>query len=153
MKTAVPIITRVASALIISLIAVAVLGIGPVLAQLKPDKSKFTALVTDTQGVETELKHVIFYWEEKVSETSFVPHEVLHVPAKKGNAVYNVKFEKIKQIDVKHGADKAPPAVTITLAGGKSEEFTMAVNGTFKGETDFGEVELPAHGLKKVVFK
>ena len=152
MKTAVPITARIAS-VFISLIAVSVLAIGPVLAQLKPDKSRFTALVTDTQGVETELKHVIFYWEEKVSETSFVPHEVLHMPAKKGNAVYNVKFEKIKQIDVKHAADKAPPAVTITLAGGKSEEFTMAVNGIFKGETDFGEVELPAHGLKKVVFK
>ena len=139
--------------LMISLLALCVLSWGLAGAQPKPDKSKFTALVTDTQGVETELKHVIFYWEEKVSETSFVPHEVLHVPAKKGNAVYNVKFEKIKQIDVKHAADKAPPAVTITLAGGKSEEFTMAVNGTFKGETDFGEVELPAHGLKKVLFK
>lgn len=150
MKTAVSI---TASLLIIGLISVSVLAAGPVLAQQKVEKSKYTAQVIDSQGVETELKHVIFYWEEKVSETSFVPHEVLHVPAKKGNAVYNVKFEKIKLIDVKPGADKAPPAITITLANGKSEEFTLAVNGTFKGETDFGEVELPAHGLKKVVFK
>jgi hypothetical protein len=137
----------------IGLLSVFVLAAGPVLAQQKVEKSKFAGHVTDSQGVETELKHMLFYWEEKVSETSFVPHEVLHVPAKKGNAVYNVRFEKIKQIDVKPGADKAPPAVTITLTSGKSEEFTLAVNGTFKGETDFGEVELPAHGLKKVVFK
>lgn len=122
-------------------------------AQPKLEKSRFNAVVTDSQGVETELKHVIFYWEEKVSDTSFVPHELVHIPVKQGNATVNVKFEKIKQMDVKPSADKTAPAVTITLTNGKTGEFTLAVPGTFKGETDFGEVELPAHGLKKVVFK
>jgi hypothetical protein len=122
-------------------------------AQAKPEKSKFTAVVTDVQGVETELKHVVFYWEEKISETSFVPHELVHVPVKQGSATVNVKFEKIKQIDVKPAADKAHPAVMISLVNGKTGEFVLSVNGTFKGETDFGEVELPAQGLKKVVFK
>lgn len=140
-------------ALLVGLFAVSTLSFGPALAQPKAEKSKFTAHITDNQGVETELKHVIFYWEEKVSETSFVPHELVHVPVKQGSATVNVKFEKIKQIDVKPGADKAPPAVAITLTSGKTGEFTLAVNGTFKGETDFGEVELPANGLKKVIFR
>lgn len=122
-------------------------------AQPKPEKSKFTAVVTDSQGVETELKHVIFYWEEKINETSFVPHELVHVPVKQGSATVNVKFEKIKHIDVKPGGEKGPATVSITLTNGKTGDFTLAVDGKLKGETDFGEVELPAHGLKKVVFK
>ena len=121
--------------------------------EAKPEKSKFTAVVTDSQGVETELKHVIFYWEEKINETSFVPHELVHLPVKQGSATINVKFEKIKHIDVKPGTDKAPPAVNITLTDGKSKEFTLALDGKLKGETDFGEIELPAQGIKKVVFK
>ena len=50
----------------------------------------FQMAVTDQQGVETELKNVIFYWEEKMSETSFVPHELRHLPAKRGTAIVNM---------------------------------------------------------------
>jgi len=82
-----------------------------------------------------------------------VPHELVHIPVKQGNATVNVKFEKIKQVDLRPGVDKGLPHVTITLANGKTGDFTLSVPGTFKGETDFGEVELPAQGLKKVVFK
>jgi hypothetical protein len=139
--------------LIMSVLALCLLAGNLTWAQHKGEKSKFTAVVTDSQGVETELKHVLFYWEEKVSETSFVPHELLHLPVKRGSATVNVKFDTIKQIDVKPAADKATSAVTITLANGKTGEFTLAVNGTFKGETDFGDVELPANGLKKVIFR
>jgi hypothetical protein len=146
-------ITQPAVALMTGLLTMCLLVVSTGLAQPKPEKSRFTAQVTDTQGIETELKHAIFYWEEKVSETSFVPHELVHIPVKQGSATVNVKFEKIKQLEVKASADKAPPAVTITLTTGKTGEFSLAVNGTFKGETDFGEVELPANGLKKVVFK
>ena len=122
-------------------------------AQAKPEKSKFTAVVTDSQGVETELKHVIFYWEEKINETSFVPHELVYLPVKQGSATINVKFEKIKHVEVKPGADKGTTAVSITLADGKTKGFTLALDGKLKGETDFGEIELPAQGIKKVVFK
>jgi hypothetical protein len=121
-------------------------------AQPKAEKS-FSALVTDAQGVESEIKNVIFYWEEKVSETAFVPHELRHVPVKKGTATVNVKFESIKQIDIKPGGDKALPSLTITLTNGKTGEFALSIDGKFKGESDFGEVELPASGLRKVVFK
>jgi len=109
--------------------------------------------VTDTQGVETEVKNLLFYWEEKVSETAFVPHEVKQVPVKRGTATVNVRFDTIKQIDVNPGPDKAPPLLTITLTNGKTGEFALAIAGSFKGESDFGEVELPASGLKKIVFK
>lgn len=122
------------------------------LAQPKAEKI-FSAVVTDAQGLDNDVKNILFYWEEKVSETAFVPHELRHVPVKRGAATVNVKFESIKQIDVKPGADKGLPTLTITLTNGKTGEFGLAIDGKFKGESDFGEVELPAAGLRKVVFK
>lgn len=133
--------------------ALATTGVTPlVLAQPKAEKS-FSALVTDAQGIETDIKNVIFYWEEKVSETAFVPHELRHVPVKKGTATVNVKFDSIKQIEMKPASDGALPSLTITLSNGKTGEFGLAIKGSFKGESDFGEVELPVGGLKKVTFK
>ncbi|MBI4000684.1 MAG: hypothetical protein HY348_02735 [Nitrospira defluvii] len=115
----------------------------------------FQMVVTDQQGVETELKNGIFYWEEKMSETSFVPHELRHLPAKRGTATVNIKFDQIKQIEMKPGADKAAPVMTmtVTLANGKNGEFVPAVSGSFKGESDFGQVEVPIASISKVVFK
>ncbi|MDP3090189.1 MAG: hypothetical protein Q8N04_05890 [Nitrospira sp.] len=142
-------------ALYISLLLGPVMSLGIVssaFAQAKAEKS-FTAAVTDAQGIESEIKNVIFYWEEKVSETAFVPHELRHVPVKKGTATVNVKFDAIKQIEVKAGPEKGLPSLTITLTNGKSGDFGLAIDGKFKGESDFGEVELPAAGLKKIVFK
>ena len=110
-------------------------------------------MVTDAQGLDSDVKNINFYWEEKVSETAFVPHELRHVPVKRGTGTVNVKFESIKQIDVKPGVDKSLPTLTITLTNGKTGEFGLAIDGKFKGESEFGEVELPATGLRKVVFK
>ncbi len=121
-------------------------------ADTKAEKT-FHIVVTDTQGVETELKNGIFYWEEKMSETSFVPHELRHLPAKRGTATVNIKFDQIKQIEIKSGADKAAPAMTVTLVNGKNGEFVPAVNGSLKGESDFGQVEVPIGSISKVVFK
>jgi hypothetical protein len=125
---------------------------GNVWAQHKGEKM-FHAILTDGEGMETEVKNLIFYWEEKVSETAFVPHELKQVPVKRGTATVNVRFDTIKQIDVKPGVDKAPPVFTITLNNGKTGEFALAISGSFKGESDFGEVEVPADGIKKIVFK
>lgn len=127
--------------------------LGVAQAQTKGEKS-FHAVVTDTQGVETDVKNILFYWEEKVSETAFVPHELKQVPVKRGAATVSVRFEKIKQIEIKPAADKGHnPILTITLTDGKTGEFALATLGSFKGESDFGEVELPTSGLKKIVFK
>ena len=127
-------------------------GPGLSAADAKAEKT-FTIAVTDQQGVETELKNRIFYWEEKMSETSFVPHELRHLPSKRGTATVNIKFDQIKQIDLKPGADKAAPAMTVTLTNGKNGEFTPAVSGSFKGESDFGQVEVPIGSVSKVIFK
>jgi len=121
-------------------------------AQAKAEKA-FTAIVTDAQGVETEVKNALFYWEEKVSETAFVPHEVKEVPVKRGAATVKVKFDTIKQIDVKPAPDGGLPTLSITLTNGKTGEFALAIGGSFRGISDFGDVELPANGLKKIVFK
>ena len=118
----------------------------------KAEKS-FTMAVTDQQGVETEPKNGIFYWEEKMSETSFVPHELRHLPARRGTATVNIKFDQIKQIEIKPGADKTGPAMTVTLTNGKNGEFMPAVSGSFKGESDFGQVEVPIGSVSKVMFK
>lgn len=138
--------------LLSGLVAVVLTAHGIAWAQAKADKV-FSAIVTDAQGVETEVKNILFYWEEKVSETAFVPHELRQVPVKRGTATVNVRFDTIKQIDVKPGPDKTQPVLTITLTNGKTGEFALAIAGSFKGESDFGEVELPANGLKKIVFK
>lgn len=127
-------------------------GADRVSAQPKGDKS-FYAVVTDAQGIESDIKNVIFYWEGKVSETAFVPHELRHVPVKKGTATVNVKFDNIKQIDVKPNADSVLPSLVITLGNGKTGEFALAIRGSFRGESDFGEVDLPAGGLKRITFK
>ena len=113
----------------------------------------FHALVTDTKDTQTDVKNVVFYWEEKVSETAFIPHELKHLPVKRGTATVNIKFDGIKHIDVKPGAEKTPPTLNITLTNGKSGEFPLAIDGSFKGDSDFGQVEMPAHGLKKLEFK
>lgn len=136
-------------ALIAGLCAVAL----PAWAQPKGEKG-YHAVLTDAQGVETDVKNVIFYWEEKISETAFVPHELKQIPVKRGTTTVNVKFDTIKVIDVKPGSDsKTLPTLLVTLTNGKTGEFALAIDGKFKGDSDFGEVELPASGLKKVVFK
>ncbi|MGH7232008.1 MAG: hypothetical protein ACREJU_11720 [Nitrospiraceae bacterium] len=68
----------------------------PGFTQNKNEKT-FAAVITDANGVETEVKNVLFYWEEKVSETAFVPHELKQVPVKRGNATVNVKFDTNKE--------------------------------------------------------
>jgi hypothetical protein len=122
------------------------------LSQTKAER-QFQATVTDGQGIESDIKNVIFYWEEKVSDTAFVPHELRHVPVKKGTATVNVKFDNIKQIDVKPSSDSGLPSLAITLTNGKTGEFALAIKGSFRGESDFGEVDLPANGLKAIRFK
>ncbi|WP_447599261.1 hypothetical protein [Nitrospira sp. Nam80] len=114
----------------------------------------FNAVITDSQGIESEVKNVLFYWEEKVSETAFVPHELRDVPVKKGAATIKVRFDQIRQIDIKPAPDSgSSPALVISLASGKTGEFSLAINGSFKGLSDFGEAEFPANGLRRIVLK
>jgi len=124
----------------------------PAWAENKSEKM-FHAVATDAKGVETDVKNVTFYWEEKISETAFVPHELREVPVKRGTATVKIKFEGIKHIDLRPSGNSAPPHVTITLHDGKTGEFVLAIAGSFKGQSDFGEVELPAAELKKLTFK
>lgn len=125
---------------------------GTVLAETKGDKA-FHAVATDTKGVETEVHGVIFYWEEKISETAFVPHELKEVPVKRGTATVKIKFDAIKTIDLKPSGNGVPPNVAIVLNDGKTGEFILAMAGSFKGQSDFGEVELPASELKRIAFR
>ncbi len=113
----------------------------------------FHASATDAKGIETDLKNVIFYWEEKISETAFVPHELKEVPVKRGTATVKIKFDSIKLIDLKPSGNGSLPNVSITLADGKTGDFVLAIAGSFKGQSDFGEVELAASELKKLTFK
>ncbi len=42
-------------------------------ARAEPKAEKvFAAVITDAQGIETEIENVVFYWQEKVNGTSFV---------------------------------------------------------------------------------
>lgn len=73
--------------------------------------------------------------------------------SKRGTATVNVKSDTIKQINVKPNHDSALPSLVITLGNVKTGEFALAIKGSFRGESDFGEVDLPAGGLKRLTFK
>ena len=141
----------VRSASFISVIGTLCLFGVPALAEGKNDKA-FHAVAVDAKSVETDVKNVIFYYEEKISETAFVPHEMRELPVKRGTATVKIKFDGIKHIDLKPGSGAAPN-VTITLNDGKTGDFVLAIAGSFKGQSEFGEVELPAADLKKLSFK
>ncbi|MFO0705961.1 MAG: hypothetical protein U0412_03820 [Nitrospira sp.] len=141
------IVTRVAARLLVCFLTVYSGA-----AQAKSEKA-FNAIVTDSKGVQTDIANVIFYWEEKVSETSFVPHEMREMPLKRGVATVKIKFEQIKQMVIKSGGHDTTPEVSITLTDGKTGDFALGIPGIFKGRSEFGDVELPAGELKQVVFQ
>jgi hypothetical protein len=147
-------IVRMTRSLTLACVAIALQlsAVSPAWSQAKADKS-FHVLTVDAKGVEMEMKHVVFYWEEKISETSFVPHEFKEVPVRRGTATVKIKFDNIKQIDVAPSGDGTLPTVTITLTDGKRGEFPLALPGSFKGQSDFGEVELPVSEMKRLTFK
>lgn len=113
----------------------------------------FRAVATDPQGIKTDLENVIFYWEEKVSETAFIPHELRELPVKRGASTVKIQFDAMKSIILKPSGNGSPPEATVSLKNGKTGEFTLAIMGSFKGQSDFGEVDLPATQLSSVVFK
>src|SRR3569832_2397732 len=88
-------ITRATRTLAYATLAVGLLWTfgGPVWAQNKTDGKTFHASRTDAKGIETDLKNVIFYWVEIISETAFVPHELNEVPVKRGTATVKIKFD------------------------------------------------------------
>ncbi len=66
------------------------------LAQSKVEKT-FSAVLTDAQELDNDVKNINFYWEEKVSETAFVPHELRHAPVKRGTATVNVSLSQLSK--------------------------------------------------------
>ena len=116
-------------------------------------KNTFTAETTDAEGIEMSVSNARLYWEEKIDETTFVPHEITHVPVKHGAATINVKFQQISNIQVKpdHPA-KGRQALTIKLLNGKSGEFPLAKEVTLIGQSDFGEIRLPMKRLQSLTF-
>lgn len=150
-------ITRATTSVAQAVLVIGVLWMtgGSAWAQNKADgraDKTFHASATDAKGIETDLKNVIFYWEEKISETAFVPHELKEVPVKRGTATIKIKFDNIKFIDLKPSGNTLPN-VSITLADGKTGDFVLAIAGSFRGQSDFGEVELAAAELKRLTFK
>lgn len=117
------------------------------------DHQGFHVVTTDDKNIETELQRAVFYYEEKLSETSFIPHELDTLPVKRGSAVVQVKFRSIKEIEFTPGPNDASRTVMILLTNGKSGEFQLAIAGSFKGISEFGEVLVPVSGVKKVVFR
>ncbi len=114
--------------------------------------STFTATTTDSSGVEMTLSNARLYWEDKIDETTFVPHEITHVPVKRGAATMNVKFEHIKHIQVKSNhPKKGNAALSIALQNGKSGEFPLARAVSLVGDSDFGEIKVPVQDLRKIV--
>lgn len=141
----------VAVVFLAGLLSIGCFGGRPAHAEPKADKV-FSAIITDAQGIETEMKNVVFYWEEKLSETSFVPHELRHLPVKRGSATNNIPFDRIKQVEAKQAGNEGV-TMAVTLVNGKSGEFVLTIPGSFRGESDFGQADVSVKSVHKVVFK
>ena len=114
----------------------------------------FNAHVTDVEGMETTIENAKLYWEEKLDETSFVPHEIRHVPVKRGKATVKIKFQNIKRIEVTPDSTATgTPLLTITLTNGKSGEFPVAREVSLIGMSDFGDMKVPFTELKRIEFQ
>jgi len=105
-------------------------------------------VTTDEKGIETELQSAVFHYEEKISDTSFIPHELNGIPVKRAATTVHVKFETIRAIEFKPSPDQGAPLSVIMLTNGKTGEFQLAIMGSFKGASDFGEVRVPASEIK-----
>lgn len=131
------------------LLALAIVFPTCVLAQNKT----FTAKTTDAEGVEMSVSNARLYWEEKIDETTFVPHEITHVPVKHGAATINVKFQQIAKIRVvPDHPTKGRQALAIKLLNGNSGEFPLAKEVTLIGQSDFGEIRIPMKNLRSLTF-
>jgi hypothetical protein len=138
-------------AIVAMMFAISLMITAPAQSESKAEKV-FAAVITDTEGIETEVKNVVFYWEEKLSETSFVPHELRHLPVKRGSVTNNIPFDRIKQVEAKPSGNEGV-TVVVMLANGKTGEFVLTIPGSFRGESDFGQADVPVKAVKKVVFK
>ena len=95
----------------------------------------------------------MFYWEERLSETAFVPHELRHLPVKRGSSTINVRFDQVKLIENRMPGGADGSTLTITLQNGKTGEFAWSIPGSFRGESDFGQADIPSKAVSKVLFK
>lgn len=135
-----------------SAVGIFLLGVVPARAELK-DHQGFHVVATDEKNIETELQRAVFYYEEKLNETSFIPHELDTLPLKRGAAIVHVKFHTIKQVEFGPGPNEESRTAIVLLTNGKSGEFQLAIVGSFKGLSEFGEVLVPLSGVRKVVFR
>ena len=62
------------------------------------------------------------------------------------------EFDTIRQIDIKPGVDKELPTFSITLANGKSGQFTAALLGSFRGARILA-YRNPIATVTQVIFK
>ena len=125
---------------------------GSGLAQSVSDTT-FHATLVDTGGLETDVTDLVFYWEEKLSETQLALHELKHVPAKRGAVPIQIQFSKIKRIDFQTPSGAHSSVLSVTLKNGKTGDFHLDIPGSFKGQTDFGEMIAKPSQLRKIVFK
>ena len=66
------------------------------------DGTTFHAVITDTQGVETDVTDFVFFWEEKVNDNEVALYELRHLPMKRGAATITIKMENIQKIQIHH---------------------------------------------------
>ena len=120
---------------------------------LKPDGTTFHAVITDTQGVETEVTDFVFFWEEKVNDNEVALYELRHLPMKRGAATITIKMENIQKIQIHPSDNGSGSTFSITVNSGKTGEFTLAQEGNFKEQTDFGELVARPQDVRQILLK
>ncbi|GJL54213.1 MAG: hypothetical protein NPIRA02_13450 [Nitrospirales bacterium] len=112
---------------------------------------KFDATVIDTNGDKSHMKNFRFYYEEQLNDTPFVSHELRYMPVKKGASTIQVQFANIKKIHISSNGKE--PELTIHLHNGKTGKFPLGIAGSFRGESDFGEMDMPSSGITSIILK
>jgi len=115
------------------------------------DGTTFHAVITDTQGVETDVTDFVFFWEEKVNDNEVALYELRHLPMKRGAAT--IKMENIQNIQINPSDNGSGPTFSITVNSGKTGEFSLAQEGYFKGQTDFGELVARPQDVRQILLK
>jgi hypothetical protein len=113
----------------------------------------FDAIFVDLDGLETKVTNLVYYWEEKLSETQLALHELKHVPARRGTVPIQIQFSKIRLIEFQSSRGKSEPILAVTLRNGKRGDFSLDIPGSFKGQTDFGEMIANPAQLQKILFQ
>ncbi len=100
---------------------------------------EFTALITDVEGVSTEVNRVSYDGQ-------------LYVPVYRGKALVVIPFEKILSIDLAEEKVSSRRKAVITFTSKEAEGFLIDENLLFLGVVPFGTYQIEVRNMRHLEF-